>query len=95
MAESIAADMAAGTGMFTSLNISVKKEQTENETRLLTSEPAPSDVLLPAKLHHLNLPKENLQLGPSAQVPSTMGGIFHSNHHSVLQIVSQGPIGTL
>lgn len=61
--------------LFTSLNINVKKEQTENEIRLLTSEPAPSDVL-PAKLHHLNLPKEYLQLGTKCSSAQYYGRHF-------------------
>lgn len=54
----------------------MKREQTENETRLLTSEPAPCDVLLPAKLHHVNLPKEYLQLGTECSSAQYYGRHF-------------------
>lgn len=51
---------------FTSFTISIKqREQTRSLWGFCLSKPAPSNVLshLPSRLHHLNFPKQCLQLG--------------------------------
>jgi hypothetical protein len=43
--------------------------------------PVLGDILPPARLCHLNLPKQFHHLGSSSQKPEAMEDITHSSHH--------------
>lgn len=49
------------------------------------SKPIPSDKLPPVRSHLLIFPRQGHCLELSTEMPETMGGISHSNHHSALE----------
>lgn len=67
------------------LNSKQKAEKTKTEldeqVRLLFSKSSHSHILFPARLHHINNPKQHQQLYSSIQVLSTSGGISHTIHN--------------
>lgn len=54
----------------------------ENTWGCVTSDPAPSDVLLSARLHTLNFPKQCQQLGIQCSNAWAYGNFYHSEHHT-------------